>query len=118
MRLLEIASAEEQIALFKLVSDSVWAALTTQQKQQAEERAAKQAAAKSKPRQSLRSKLALPKPMPIAKPLPKKPTQPQQQATRQQQTPQPQSVQIPSNHTKTDAVTTAAQNNRVVGRQT
>jgi hypothetical protein len=34
MRLLEIASAEEQIALWKLVSDSVWAALQSQQSQQ------------------------------------------------------------------------------------
>jgi hypothetical protein len=34
MRLLEIASAEEQIALWKLVSDSVWAALQLQQSQQ------------------------------------------------------------------------------------
>jgi len=36
MRLLEIASAEEQIALWKLVSDSVWAALQLQQSQQGE----------------------------------------------------------------------------------
>ena len=34
MRLLEIASAEEQIALWKLVSDNVWAALQLQQSQQ------------------------------------------------------------------------------------
>ena len=35
MRLLEIASAEEQIALWRLVSDNVWAALQLQQSQQA-----------------------------------------------------------------------------------
>ena len=34
MRLMEIASAEEQIALWKLVSDSVWSALQLQQSQQ------------------------------------------------------------------------------------
>jgi hypothetical protein len=34
MRLLEIASAEEQIALWRLVSDNVWAALQLQQDQQ------------------------------------------------------------------------------------
>jgi hypothetical protein len=34
MRLLEIASAEEQIALWKLVSDNIWAALQLQQTQQ------------------------------------------------------------------------------------
>jgi hypothetical protein len=33
MRLLEIASAEEQIALWRLVSDNVWAALQLQQDQ-------------------------------------------------------------------------------------
>ena len=38
MRLLEIASAEEQIALWRLVSDNVWAALQLQQDQ--EQRAA------------------------------------------------------------------------------
>ena len=34
MRLLEIASAEEQIALWRLVSDNIWAALQLQQDQQ------------------------------------------------------------------------------------
>jgi len=68
MRLLEIASAEEQIALFKLVSDSVWQALTTQQKQQAEAEAAKQQAAKLKPKTALRNRIAVPsKKLPIPK---------------------------------------------------
>lgn len=57
MRLFEIASAEEQIALFKLVSDSVWAALATQQRQQAEAEAARLRAAQSKPKGGVKSKL-------------------------------------------------------------
>ena len=45
MRLLEIASAEEQIALWRLVSDNVWAALQLQQDQ--EQRAAVSTAARN-----------------------------------------------------------------------
>jgi len=45
MRLLEIASAEEQIALWRLVSDNVWAALQLQQDQQ--QRAAVSTAARN-----------------------------------------------------------------------
>ncbi len=36
MRLLEIASAQEQMALWKLISDSVWAAINRQAKEEAE----------------------------------------------------------------------------------
>jgi len=45
MRLLEIASAEEQIALWRLVSDNVWAALQLQRDQ--EQRAAVSTAARN-----------------------------------------------------------------------
>ncbi len=41
MRLVEIASAEEQIALFKLITDKVWQSLADQ-KRQADEQAAQQ----------------------------------------------------------------------------
>jgi hypothetical protein len=44
MRLLEIASAEEQMALWKLVSDSVWAAINQQAREEAERAAAERAA--------------------------------------------------------------------------
>ena len=43
MRLLEIASAEEQMALWKLVSDSVWAAISRQAREEAERAAAERA---------------------------------------------------------------------------
>ena len=36
MRINEIASAEDQMALWRLVSDSVWQAIETQRQQQAE----------------------------------------------------------------------------------
>jgi hypothetical protein len=41
LRLVEIASAEEQIALFKLITDKVWQSLADQ-KRQADEQAAQQ----------------------------------------------------------------------------
>jgi hypothetical protein len=44
MRLLEIASAQEQMALWKLISDSVWAAINRQAKEEAERAAAERAA--------------------------------------------------------------------------
>lgn len=47
MRLIEIASAEEQMALLRLIMDKTWEALTTQQRQQAQQ--AQQKAA-NKPR--------------------------------------------------------------------
>ena len=37
MRLIEFASAEEQITLFKLITDKVWQSLADQQRQQAEQ---------------------------------------------------------------------------------
>jgi hypothetical protein len=47
MRLFEIASAEEQMALLRLIMDKTWEALTTQQRQQAQQTQQKAA---SKPR--------------------------------------------------------------------
>lgn len=77
MRLYEFASAEEQLALWKLVNDSVWQSLATQAKQQAEEQAAKQQMAKLKPKKGLKAKLAPPLPIRLPQ-LPKpKPPQPQ-----------------------------------------
>jgi len=48
MRLMEIASAEEQMALWKLVNDNVWAAINQQARAEAERKAAAQRAAKLK----------------------------------------------------------------------
>ncbi len=48
MRINEIASAEDQLGLWKLVSDNVWQAISTQADQEARAKAEKAAAAKSK----------------------------------------------------------------------
>ena len=55
MRLLEFASAEEQMALWRLVSDSVWASISQQAEQERQERAAKAAQAKSSRKRSGKS---------------------------------------------------------------
>ena len=49
MRITEIADAVEQLALWKLINTSVWTALDTQAKQQAQQRAASQQQRKAKP---------------------------------------------------------------------
>lgn len=48
MRLMEIASAEEQLALWKLVNDNVWAAINQQAREEAASKAAEQRSAKLK----------------------------------------------------------------------
>ena len=70
MRIDEIASAEEQLALWKLVSDNVWSAIAAQAEQ--ERRAKAEKAARSKPKSSTRR--SSPKAAkPIAPPLHAKP---------------------------------------------
>ena len=49
MRINEIASAEDQIALFKLITDKVWQALGDQQHAEANRKAAQPLKAKLKP---------------------------------------------------------------------
>lgn len=48
MRIFEIADAEAQLALWKLVNDSVWTAIQTQQHEQAKQKAAAQQQKKTK----------------------------------------------------------------------
>ena len=71
MRLLEFASAEEQLALWKLVSDNVWKAIAQQARDEAAEKAERARQAKLKPK----SKASPPPPKPISAlpppPLPK-----------------------------------------------
>ena len=92
MRLVEIASAEEQIELWKLVSNSVWQSL--QQQQQEEQKRRAEAAAKKRAipkggKASARvgkAPIAMPPPMPISnQPPPAKQTGPQ---TTDRSTPQ------------------------------
>ena len=70
MRLIEFTNAEEQLALWKLVSDNVWTAINTQAQQQARARAEKQAREKIKPKRTRASPSApyAPKPPPNKKP--------------------------------------------------
>ncbi len=65
MRIYEIASADDQIALFKLITDKVWQALGDQQRAEAETKAAQPLKAKLKPISPKK-----PKP-PAARPVPK-----------------------------------------------
>ena len=71
MRLVEFASAEEQIALWKLISDSVWQSLSAQQRQEAEQ---KQAEKLRKPKKTATRK------RPTA--IPQVPVPPKQQTTQ------------------------------------
>jgi len=75
MRIFEIADAEAQLALWKLVNDSVWTAIQTQQHEQAKQKAAAQQQKKAKRstkrigKRSMSMPLPPPKvPMPTAKP--------------------------------------------------
>ena len=91
MRITEIADAVEQLALWKLINTSVWTAIDTQAKQQAQQRAASQQQRKAKrPRTKSRSvsvpHVPMPKPLPKPKHLQKttnpstQPTQPTQKS--------------------------------------
>ena len=50
MRIFEIASAEEQLALWKLISDNIWTAISQQAEAERRQRAKKAAQAKLKPK--------------------------------------------------------------------
>ena len=67
MRLVEFTSAADQLALWKLISDSVWSSINTQAQQQA--RVAAQQKPVIKPKKKGASKVKIPR-APAAKPLP------------------------------------------------
>ena len=95
MRIDEIASAEDQIALFKLITDKVWQALGDQQRAEAENKAA----------QPLKAKLKLtspkkPKP-PAARPVPKPTVKAASPATLKAQPARPQPFSQQSQATPT-----------------
>lgn len=110
MRLNEFASAQDQIALWRLVSDSVWASISQQAEQEQQERAAKAAQSKYKGRRGKKSSkvakpavpITPPTTPPIAnkatlnkKPLPAAHTNPQA-AKMQQAVPSPHTVKQPT----------------------
>ena len=98
MRIDEFASTEEQLALWKLVSDNVWAAIATQAEQ--ERRAKTEMAARSKPKHGKRKNSPIaPKPAAPKSATPAKPhtantgSNAQQKATVPQQPVNPAPVQ-------------------------
>ena len=122
MRITEIADAVEQLALWKLINTSVWTAIDTQAKQQAQQRAASQQQRKAKrPRTKSRGVSVPHVPMPPKQhsPLPKpkhlqKTTNPSTQLNRPTEKPAyPHTQQaLPSLHpsTKTADVASAIAN--------
>ena len=75
MRIVEIASAEEQLALWKLISDSIWTTIGQQARAEAQQKAnatAQAAQAALKPKKPKKPK-KLPKPILPAKPKPPSP---------------------------------------------
>ena len=118
MRITEIADASEQLALWKLINTSVWTAIDTQAKQQAQQRAASQQQRKAKrPRTKSRGVSVPHVPMPKSLPKPKhiqKTTNPSSHPTQPTQKPAyPLSQQaLPSRHpsSKTADVASAIAN--------
>ena len=96
MRFMEIANPEDQLALWRLISDNVWSAVMAQAKQAAAQKA--QAAANPKPKK-FKPKKAIPKPPPAPKPKPPTPKppppKPKPNAINPQLTPQP-NAQLPT----------------------
>jgi hypothetical protein len=86
MRIDEIASAEDQIALFKLITDKVWQALGDQQRVDAEAKA--QQPSKAKLTAKTNARVSTAKRITPAKP--KKPQPQKALAVQQQQPPQAQ----------------------------
>jgi hypothetical protein len=94
MRIVEIANAEEQMALWRLVNDNVWQAIETQRQQQAQAAQAKAAQAKLKPRKGRkggRGKLSIP--MLPPPPSPKAPPAKKPDASANPQQAKPQNLQ-------------------------
>ena len=67
MRIFEIADAEAQLSLWKLVNDSVWTAIQTQQHEQAKQKAAAQQQKKAKCSTKCISKRSMSVPVPPPK---------------------------------------------------
>ena len=64
MRIFEIASAEEQLALWKLISDNVWSTISQQARTEAQQRAAAAAKSRIKPKKAKKPKKPLRVPVP------------------------------------------------------
>ena len=101
MRIDEIANAEDQIALFKLITDKVWQALGDQQRAEAETKAAQPLKAKLKPTSPKKPKPPAARPLPNLAARAANPTALKAQPARQPQAlKQPQNIQAPSTKQK------------------
>ena len=91
MRIFEIADAEAQLALWKLVNDSVWTAIQTQQHEQAKKKAAAQQQKKTKrgTKRIVKRRRSVPPP-PSKVPMPT--TMPKQPPLQKAATPTPQNA--------------------------
>ena len=96
MRIFEIASAEDQLALWKLISDNVWTTISQQARIEAQQKAAEAAKSRLKPKKPKKLKKpprapAPPKPKPANKSAvparPQNPTQPARAQIRSAPTP-------------------------------
>jgi hypothetical protein len=83
MRIFEIANAEEQLALWKLISDNIWTAIRQQAEAERKQRAEKAAQRKLKPKYGGKrgGRKSLPPPPPITPPPPPKKQPPPQAKT-------------------------------------
>jgi hypothetical protein len=126
VRMFEIASAEEQIALFKLVTDKVWQSLADQKKQQDEQAAqqrrqaaiagggrAKRGGAKPTPIKPLKPIT----PVPVAPPPKPQPRQPTQQQQQQRQQPKTTPPTTPLSFANDNSLQTMAAQNRGLADQ-
>jgi len=86
MRLVEFASAEEQMALWKLVSDSVWTSIAIQAKQEAKDKDQRR---KAKSKRTTRQATVPVRPVSMPKLNQPAPVPPPQQPQKQPIKPQP-----------------------------
>ena len=99
MRIFEIASAEEQLALWKLISDNVWTTISQQARTEAQQKAAAAAKSRLKPKKPKKLKKpprapAPPKPKP--KPQNKSAVPARPQTVNQPAKTQPRSSPLPT----------------------
>jgi hypothetical protein len=97
MRIFEIASAEDQLALWKLISDNVWTTISQQARTEAQQKAAAAAKMRIKPKKAKKPK------KPVRVPVPPKPKPPNKsavptkpQAANQAARAQPRSSALPT----------------------
>lgn len=106
MRLLEFASAEEQLALWKLISDNMWKAIDQQAREEAAEKNEQQRLAKLRSKYAPKSPAPAPDPIPALPPPPlpdPKPLYPNKPATKPKSQAKPASTIQQQTNTKVES---------------